>query len=416
MTTPYLTAREAAGTLGVTLPTLYAYVSRGLIRSEETGDSRRARRYHAEDVRQLKARKEQRRHPGAVVQRALHWGEPVLESAITLIGDGRFYYRGRDAVTLAATRPAEAVAALIWTGDERASESLFTGPIGTLPPRCRAVREQLLDREPVAAFGALLEVAAGGDPAAYDTRPGAVAQTGARILRLLTAASGASPATRGIARALQEGWTPAEPRAEALLDAALILCADHELNVASFAARCVASAGATPYGVVIAGLAAARGAGHGGKIRKLEAFLRDAQALGTREAISAWLARGEEIAGFGHQLYPDGDPRATALLEMAGVAFPRSRALAFMRSVAQEVYAVLGELPSIDVGLVALAQALSLPPGSALTLFALGRTIGWIGHAIEQYEANWLIRPRARYSGVQPHHSAWPASAGSGRM
>jgi citrate synthase len=61
--TRYLTAREAAGELGISLKTLYAYVSRGLIRSEAVGGKRRNRRYRAEDVRKLKERKEQRRDP-----------------------------------------------------------------------------------------------------------------------------------------------------------------------------------------------------------------------------------------------------------------------------------------------------------------------------------------------------------------
>jgi citrate synthase len=49
-----------------------------------------------------------------------------------------------------------------------------------------------------------------------------------------------------------------------------------------------------------------------------------------------------------------------------------------------------------------VARALDLPPGGAVALFALGRTVGWIGHAIEQYRSGSLIRPRARYVGEQP--------------
>jgi citrate synthase len=58
-----------------------------------------------------------------------------------------------------------------------------------------------------------------------------------------------------------------------------------------------------------------------------------------------------------------------------------------------------GAAPTLDLGLVVMAQALGLPPGTALTLFAIGRTVGWIGHAIEQYQLDQLIRPRARYTG-----------------
>src|SRR5215204_2321907 len=94
----YLTAREAAEELGVSLKTLYAYVSRGLIRSEAVGGKRRNRRYWTEDVRRLRERKEQRRDPARATESALSWGDPVMESAITLIADGQMYYRGRDAI------------------------------------------------------------------------------------------------------------------------------------------------------------------------------------------------------------------------------------------------------------------------------------------------------------------------------
>ena len=78
-----MTAGEAAGELGVSLATLYAYVSRGMVRSE-AGDGKR-RRYRAEDVRTLRERKEGRRDPGRVAEGALRWGAPVLESGITLV-------------------------------------------------------------------------------------------------------------------------------------------------------------------------------------------------------------------------------------------------------------------------------------------------------------------------------------------
>ena len=84
------------------MATLYAYVSRGMVRSEAVEGKRRNRRYRAEDVRRLKERKERRRDPDGVVEGALHWGTPVMESGITLIDDGRLYYRGRDVVDLAA--------------------------------------------------------------------------------------------------------------------------------------------------------------------------------------------------------------------------------------------------------------------------------------------------------------------------
>ena len=102
-----------------------------------------------------------------------------------------------------------------------------------------------------------------------------------------------------------------------LLRAALILCADHELNVSSFTARCVASAGSHPYAVVIAGLAALEGPRHGGATARVESMLESMRrARPLRSAVAARLRRGESIDGFGHPLYRDGDPRARLLLDL----------------------------------------------------------------------------------------------------
>src|SRR5579884_1410404 len=112
----WLSAAEAARRFRVTRATLYAYVSRGYIRSEATDGATRARRYSRDDVERLRRRAEERREPGTVATHAMEWGMPVLESAITLIADGRLYYRGHDAVALAETRSVADVASLIWTG------------------------------------------------------------------------------------------------------------------------------------------------------------------------------------------------------------------------------------------------------------------------------------------------------------
>jgi citrate synthase len=408
--TRYLTARETAGELGISLKTLYAYVSRGLIRSEAVGGKRRNRRYRAEDVRRLKERKELRRDPSRATENALDWGTPVMESAITLITEGRLYYRGRDAVALSEDHTLEQVAELIWTG------STTEGNHGRLPEFFRAsagiaVPEHLWPEgrgaglgSPMEALGMSLQAAEAGDLAAYDLRSTAVARTGARILRLLVAVVSGSgqSAEDTVAQALQSHWIPEEPGAATLLNRALILCADHELNVSSFTARCVASAGATPYAVVVAGLAALGGVKHGGTTERVEAFLAEADAADARKVIASRLRRGEAIPGFGHQLYPEGDPRGGALLAAVAAAYPNSEAWTLADEAAEAVGDLMGERPNVDFALVVLARVLGLPPGRALALFALGRTIGWIGHAIEQYESDRLIRPRARYIGEQP--------------
>jgi citrate synthase len=392
----YLLAREAAEELGVSVATLYAYVSRGMIRSEAADGSERRRRYRAEDVRRLKERKARRRDPDAVVEDALSWGTPVLESEITLVSDDGLYYRGRDAVRLSAGSTVEEVAALIWTGNPARAAELFPPEQPELPPR---MGDALGSLPPVEAFQVLLPMAGAGDPAAYNLRLGAVARTGARILRLMASAV-AGEAAPGLAETLRRGWCPRDAGAATLLSSALVLCADHELPVSTFAARCVASSEATPYAVVAAGLAAVGGVRHGGQIELVEAFLREVEAVGdARAAISGRLRRGEGIPGFGHSLYPGGDPRGAELLRATASAYPDSPAVARSVEVAEEALGLMGERPTVDLGLVTLAQTLGLPSGGAVALFVLGRTVGWIGHAIEQYESGSLIRPRARYVG-----------------
>lgn len=394
----YMTAREAAGELGVSLPTLYAYVSRGMVRSEAVEGERRSRRYRAEDVRALLGRKEGRRDPERVAEAALRWGAPVLESGITLVDGGRLSYRGRDVMELAAGSSIEEVAALIWSGDTGKAEEIFASDPGGLPRRVRETLATLGGLPPVEVFQACLPVAASGDPAGYDLRPAAVARTGVKILRLMAGAVGGG--TGRTAETLRQGWCPGEPDAAALIDSALVFCADHELPVSTFAARCVASARATPYAVVQAGLAALGGVRHGGQVELVEAFLREVEAVGEARAVVAGrLRRGDGVPGFGHRLYPAGDPRGAGLLRTTARFYPGSPAGTLAETVSEAVLDLMGERPTVDLALATVARTLGLPPGGAVALFAVGRTVGWIGHAIEQYASEGLVRPRARYVG-----------------
>jgi len=408
----YLTAREAASELGISLDTLYAYVSRGLIRSEASDGQKRSRWYPLEDVQRLNKHKGEYRHPDKVAAGAMQAGTPVMESAITMITDDRFYYRGHDALRLATTHSVEQVASLIWTGDFSAEQSLFSRtPPESILVRYHKICPYLAGLTPLEAFQVCLPLVALDDIAAYDLRAEAVAQTGARILQLLAivAADGRHP-MHGIAQTVQRGWIPHDERATGLLTAALILCADQELNVTTFTARCVASAGSTPYAVVCSGLSALQGIKHAGQTERIEAFLRETDTpANVRSSMTSLLKRGEPIPGFGEVVpgfgsvfYPVGDPRGKLLLELTTQVYPQSPAVLLAQRVTEETNNLLGERPTIFFGLVTLARVLNLPPGGAIALFALGRTIGWIGHCIEQYQANQVIRPRARYIGPPP--------------
>lgn len=133
----------------------------------------------------------------------------------------------------------------------------------------------------------------------------------------------------------------------------------------------------------------------------MSAFL-DLAATNPQRAVRDYLRRGEALPGFGHQLYPTGDPRARLLLELTHNARPDAPILAVADAVMQTADQAIQLAPNVDFGLAVLARALALPVYAPFTLFALGRTAGWIGHIIEQYGLNQLIRPRSRYVGVQP--------------
>jgi citrate synthase len=133
------------------------------------------------------------------------------------------------------------------------------------------------------------------------------------------------------------------------------------------------------------------------------ASMRRARSL--RTAIGARLRRGEAIDGFGHPLYRDGDPRAKLLLELLGERYAKSAEYRFVAEFVRAAANSTDEHPNIDFGLAAASRVLALPAGSPLTLFAIGRSVGWIGHAIEQYATGQLIRPRAKYVGVLPAHA-----------
>lgn len=395
-----LDAAEAARRLGVRRDTLYAYVSRGLIRSEEQRGTRE-RLYHTEDVDLLVRRKQGRRDPGRVAAEALHWGAPLLESRLTLIRDGRLFYRGIEAEAFLGTSSFEQVAGFLWGG------TLTTGidaVVPALPRQLRGGAAWLRALPPLERFQVVLAAKAGEDASAYDTSPEGVRRIGAKLLRLLPAvAVGEAPCADPAATLLQRAWAPRQPAARELIEAALILWADHELNVSTFTVRCVASADATPYSAVIAGLSALRGRRHGGAALQVEALFDEVERPERAgPVLEARLRRGEIVPGFGHGLYRDGDPRAQALLSRLRAGAPGGRALELAEAIAAECARLIARRPNVDFATVALRRALLLPEGSPLALVAIARSAGWIAHAIEQYGSGRLIRPRARYVGEAP--------------
>ena len=406
MSNQWLSSREAARRLNVSAATLYAYVSRGLLRSEPI-EGQRQRRYRADDVARLRKRRDIGRKAESIANHALDFGTPVLESGLTLIEGNRLFYRGRDATALARTSSLEDVARLLWNCDGRPFRD------SNLPRLNDPLRRAWLAAAtlaPVDRCLVLLPAAAAVDHQGWvEDRP-ALLETGARVLRLLAAAITARPlSSLPVHEQLGTAWR-LPPERVGLLRAALVLSADHEFNASAFATRVVASTGANLYGAVTAGLAALNGPRHGGLTRRVAQLFDDLREVSDLDAELARRVRDRVyIPGFGHQLYPDGDVRATTLFGLLRDSMPRSAELAFAERLAGSVERLIDRKPNIDFATVALERTLGLPRESALALFLLGRTVGWIAHALEQAETGALIRPRARYTGPRP--AVEPASS-----
>ena len=399
MSIEWLTSRDAAKRLGVSAATLYAYVSRGLLRSEAT-EGLRERRYRADDVTRLKRRRDVGRKAESIAGNALDFGTPVLESALTLIQDNHLYYRGADASHLARTDSLEDVAQLLWDCDDKPFAAI------NLPPLTTALRRAWLAAAtlgPVDRCLVLLPAAAALDHPSWVEDRSAMLETGVRVLRLLTAAITARPlSTAPVHEQLATAWQ-VSPQQTPLIRAALVLSADHEFNASAFAARVVASTGANLYGAVLAGLAAINGPRHGGLTRRVAGLFDELKRAPDLEAeLAARIRDHVYIPGFGHQLYPDGDVRAQTLFDLLRELTPQSAELAFAERLAAAAERLINRKANIDFTTVVVERVLGLPKDAALAMFLLGRTVGWIAHALEQAAHGALIRPRARYTGPQP--------------
>ena len=398
----FMSSDEVVERLGISKSTLYAYVSRGLIRSEPDPVSPRSRRYRADDVERLLNRQRMRSDPESTATSALDWGSPVMETDISEIVDEHLTYRGYDAVELARTRSFEEVIGLLWNED-------FSSGLPQPSRRTVAVREQLLRQvEPLrqaldipARVQMLLPGLEQHDSSSYDFRPENLQRIGANVIQAYIAGLAGADANAGIDRTLQAHWAPGEPDKARLIDAALILSADHQPNISTFTVRCVASAGAPLYSAIAAGIAALRGPKHGGATLQAAALVADiASPDQAQTRLRQRLERGEQMAGFGHRLYPSGDPRGAALIDLLREIVPESTELALAEAIISAALELRDSRPNFDFGLVMLCRALGQPGSTAFSLMALGRVAGWVAHAREAYERDRLIRPGSRFSGI----------------
>jgi citrate synthase len=336
--------------------------------------------YNGGDVARLAERRAGRRPTETVASQAIGWGDPVLTSEISTVANGRLWYRGRDAVVLAESATLEEVAGHLWQASPmrlRGTRAAYTAASAT----------------PIARLLSAAAERAASDPPLRGRSPAVLKAEAEAVFDTLLSASLGTVTDRlelPVHTRLATAWR--KPRAEDILRRTLVLLADHELNASTFAVRVAASTGASLSACLLAGLATLTGPLHGGASRALSSLFAAGRRLGADAAVREWLERGEPLPAFGHPLYPEGDPRAVALMRQ----FKLSGMVQAVRTAGEDL---AGEPPNVDFALAAVADAYALPQHAPFVMFALSRSVGWIAHALEQTATGQLIRPRARYVG-----------------
>lgn len=398
MSDAYLTAVEAAEALGVTVDTLYAYVSRKLLRSYRAGDGS-ASRYRLEDIHSLR---------GGAPRTRSGWDDAarlVTQTKITLTSPRAAHaYRGQDAIELAKTATLEAVAATLWeTTADVAFPDRAPPPVGELAQVWPIYEGYPSVDRALAAFPVIERA----NPRAYDLSPDGYRRTGGEALRwfaaLVIGAKEPSP------EPLHQLLVRHAPDRNALLSPVrqlLVLSADHGLDPTTYAVRAAANTGITPYRAILVGLTTSIGRRlSSGRPMALARFLDEIMSSATpRDVVMRQLREGVAVPGFGAAIYDGEDPRSTALLEALTSSLDGDLALGRLKAAIDLMREARGAHPDFALLTHFVSRKLGLGPGNEIGV-RLGRIAGWIAHAMEQYQENDLVRPRTVYSGILPPRS-----------
>jgi citrate synthase len=356
-------------------------------------------------------------------------------AAETALGDvrgdeGFYHYRQYPAVGLARRRSLEDVWHLMvegWLPDRPASEA-FAARVAGLRPLPPGTAELL---PAVARRGTPMEIlhtgislagAELGWPPVHDAGPGEVRGESLRLCAML-------PTLLAAAHRLARGTRPLDPRpdlslaadylrmlhgteppaaAARALEQYLVLVIDHGFNASTFAARVIASTGTDLASAICGAVGALAGPLHGGAPSRALDMLDE---IGTPDRAGPWLRdaldRGDRIMGFGHRVYRTEDPRAVFLREVAATLDPPLAR--FAAEVERSAVAVLAEhrpgrrlLTNVELYAGVVLQGCGVPRALFTPTFAVGRSIGWSAHVLEQVATGRLIRPLARYVGPAP--------------
>jgi citrate synthase len=386
----YLSARDAARLLGVSVQTLYVYVSRKGIRSQPIAGSRQ-RRYWKADIERV-ARRE------AAIPAAV--GQVRQDSEITLTTDSGLFYRGHNVTDLAEHSTFESVAALLW--GIRAEEA-FTGSAPKVPTVFPKLHKLMAHESEINRATAFLPLFEESNPKAYDLSPAGMARTGADVLRTLAAIAvgsdrpTAEPVHQFIARHIGANALQSE-----LIRRQLVLAADHGFEPGSVAVRALAGTGVTPWRSVIAGLTVTLGcrtrlSGWGAVSRLLAEIIASSNPA---QPVVERIRAGEAVPGFHAPLHARGDPRARALFGFCATALAKDTSYQRIAEALAAAKSIQGLEPNFALAFLFVDGKTGVGPRRSL--FHVGRCAGWIAHAIEQFQSGESERIRGIYKGALP--------------
>ncbi|MES2412279.1 MAG: citrate/2-methylcitrate synthase [Pseudomonadota bacterium] len=407
----YASAAEAMRILNVRQQTLYAYVSRGWIRSIAQ-KGLKEKLYLREDIDRVEMRSLARSGHGAVAASAMNWGEPIFPTSITDITPDGPRYRGWLAADLVRSGASfEAVSELLWTGDldTRTAAWPVKKPSAELVRLAQTLASIRAGDNVLESFS-LVVLLLGMRRGSVQDRlsQGQTLPAAREIMQTVVACCGFA-GVRKKYRPMQKGESVVEGLMHALaipashenseaLRAILILMADHELPPGTLSARVVASTGGTLHSCLSAALCATSGVDVGRMYDRIEDFLGHPASKAVLAKRAALLhSRGKSVPGFDHPLYPKGDPRAAQLLDIARRRTDQTRQSRAVFQFVDDMQATNGLFPRQEFALVVLARAMGLPRQAPAALFALGRLGGWVAHVQEQRATGTLLRPRAKY-------------------
>ena len=207
-----------------------------------------------------------------------------------------------------------------------------------------------------------------------------------------------------------DGHEP-EPEAARVMDVALTLHAEHQMNASTFTARVVGSTLANPFITISAAIGSLSGPLHGGANEEVLSMLRALPPASSREEVRSWaearLAKKVKISGFGHREYKVKDPRATILQGLAVGLFEKfgktpvyDTALVLEREMA-DLVGHKGVYPNVDYYSGIVYEKLGIPSDLFTPVFAIARVAGWLAHLLEQLEDNRIFRPNQIWIGKE---------------